>query len=54
MGIMMKKKLDKQHAIVLQQGKILGWLEGNVYKTAIYEMRWKRYKQQELAKYFIY
>lgn len=45
-------KLDRQHEIALQQGKILGRPEGSVYKQAIYEMRCKGYKQREVANYF--
>lgn len=47
-----KMKLDRRHAMALQQGKILGRPEGSVYKKAIYEMRCKGYKQREVAKHF--
>lgn len=47
-----KMKLDRRHAIALQQGKILGRPEGSIYKQAIYEMRCKGYKQQEVANHF--
>ncbi|MGX4743965.1 helix-turn-helix domain-containing protein [Providencia sp. wls1943] len=47
-----KMKLDRRHAIALQQGKILGRPEGSVYKQAIYEMRCKGYKQREVANHF--
>ncbi len=47
-----KMKLDRRHAIVLQQGKILGRLKGSVYTQAIYEMRSKGYKQREVANHF--
>lgn len=47
-----KMKLERRHAVALQQGKILGRPEGSVYKNAIYEMRCKGYKQREVAKHF--
>ena len=47
-----KMKLDRRHAIALQQGKILGRPEGSVHKKAIYEMRSKGYKQREVAEHF--
>lgn len=47
-----KMKLNRRHAIALQQGKILGRPEGSVYKKDIYEMRCKGYKQREVAKHF--